>query len=177
MCSHNQHRDPVVVVSNHNSHPHINLLTLWNLRRPWLPWWHPCSEWLPRQHLCDPETFRSSPLCLPGATWACHLAGGRGRTCYHDNTWLIWNEGVHIKNTKAGTERQAWEHCSRTSWGSSTGLGLTLAGANEEVSVRSDSTKGQVHHRSSMTGTGQRGLPHSHAPPAGTGPGKGTKGR
>lgn len=52
----------------------VSPLTLWSLPRRWLLWWRLCSEWLPRQHLCDPETFLSSLLCLPGATWACHLA-------------------------------------------------------------------------------------------------------
>lgn len=46
--------------------------------------------------------------------------------------------------------------------------GLAIfAGANEEVSVGSDSTESQVHHGSGVTRTGERGLSHRHGPPAG----------
>lgn len=44
---------------------------------------------------------------------------------------------------------------------------LTLAGADEEVSVGSDPTKGQVHHRPSVAGAGQRSLSHCHSLPVG----------
>lgn len=55
-------------------------LTLWSRQQLWQPSWRLCSEWLPRLHLCDPGTFLSSPLCLPGATWAFHLTTHRGFT-------------------------------------------------------------------------------------------------
>lgn len=44
---------------------------------------------------------------------------------------------------------------------------LTLAGADEEVAVGSDPTKGQVHHRPSVTGAGERSLSHCHSLPVG----------
>lgn len=44
---------------------------------------------------------------------------------------------------------------------------LTLAGADEEVSIRSNSTEGQVHHRPGVTGAGEGSLSHRHGPPAG----------
>lgn len=47
--------------------------TLWNLQLLLLPLWLPYLKWPPRQRPCDPGTSQSSPLCLPGATWACHL--------------------------------------------------------------------------------------------------------
>lgn len=37
------------------------------------PSWLPYSRWRPKQHLCDPRTSRSSPLCLPGAASVYHL--------------------------------------------------------------------------------------------------------
>lgn len=43
---------------------------------------------------------------------------------------------------------------------------LTLAGADEEVAIGSDSTEGQVHHRPGVTGAGERSLSHRHGPPA-----------
>lgn len=48
-----------------------------------------------------------------------------------------------------------------------TAKSLTLAGADEEVSVRSNSTEGQVHHRPGVPGASERGLSHGHGPPAG----------
>lgn len=44
---------------------------------------------------------------------------------------------------------------------------LTLAGADEKVAVGSDPTKGQVHHRPSVAGAGQRSLSHCHSLPVG----------
>lgn len=44
---------------------------------------------------------------------------------------------------------------------------FTFAGANEEVSVGSDSTECQVHHGSGVTGAGERSLSHRHGPPPG----------
>lgn len=39
---------------------------------------------------------------------------------------------------------------------------LTLAGADEEISVRGDAAEGQVHHGPRVAGAGERGLPHGH---------------
>lgn len=46
-------------------------------------------------------------------------------------------------------------------------LDLTLACADEKVAIGSDPTEGQVHHRSGVTGAGERSLSHRHGPPAG----------
>lgn len=46
-------------------------------------------------------------------------------------------------------------------------IGVTLAGADEEVAIRSDSTEGQVHHRPCVTGAGERSLSHRHGPSTG----------
>lgn len=43
----------------------------------------------------------------------------------------------------------------------------TFAGADEEVAVGSDSTKGQVYHRPSVAGAGERSLSHCHGLPVG----------
>lgn len=45
--------------------------------------------------------------------------------------------------------------------------GLTLAGADEEVAIGSDSTKGQVHHRPGVTRAGEWSLSHRHGPSVG----------
>lgn len=39
---------------------------------------------------------------------------------------------------------------------------LTLAGADEEISVGGDAAEGQVHHGPRVAGAGERGLPHGH---------------
>lgn len=43
-------------------------------------------------------------------------------------------------------------------------VSLTLAGADEEVAIRSDSTEGQVNNRPGVTGAGERSLSHRHGP-------------
>ena len=44
--------------------------------------------------------------------------------------------------------------------------GLTFAGTDEEIAVRSDSAEGQVNHGPGVTGAGERSLSHRHGPPA-----------
>lgn len=57
-------------------------------------------------------------------------------------------------------ENMAWRF--KSSNFSYWGLGFTFAGANEEVAVWGDSTEGQIHHRPSVTGAGERCLSHRH---------------
>lgn len=51
---------------------------------------------------------------------------------------------------------------------------LTLAGADEEISVGGDAAEGQVHHGPRVAGAGERGLPHGHGGGGCRGLGRGT---
>lgn len=55
------------------------VLTQRNQQPQSLPSWLLYSKWRPKQHLCDPRTSRSSPLCLPGAASVYHLHMREGK--------------------------------------------------------------------------------------------------